>query len=172
MDEGTGAQRGATHDQGVCEIVDRRRSVNLSFRQLCLGKDCAVRVRSLDLRLTPARPLLVWQVTMLARLISSAACSSLGRGATAAVPRALVPCSTSFAAAWRAEQPAALTRTIKTHAGTKKRFSVTKSGKVKCYKNGKSHLAQSKNRKRMLRLGKTNFLEGPQAKMIKTILGK
>ena len=122
--------------------------------------------------LTPARPLLVWQITMLARLISSAACSSLGRGATAAVPRALVPCSTSFAAAWRAEQPAALTRTIKTHAGTKKRFSVTKSGKVKCYKNGKSHLAQSKNRKRMLRLGKTNFLEGPQAKMIKTILGK
>ena len=172
MDEGKGAQRRGYSRQGVCEIVDRRRSVNLSFGSCVWVRTVRRACPLLDLRLTPARPLLVWQVTMLARLISSAACSSLGRGATAAVPRALVPCSTSFAAAWRAEQPAALTRTIKTHAGTKKRFSVTKSGKVKCYKNGKSHLAQSKNRKRMLRLGKTNFLEGPQAKMIKTILGK
>ena len=48
----------------------------------------------------------------------------------------------------------------------------TKSGKIKAFKNGKSHLAQSKNRKRMLRLGKTLFIEGPQAKTIKKMLGK
>ena len=109
---------------------------------------------------------------MLARLVSSAACSSLSRG-TAAVVRspAVGPCFSGTTVAWRV-QPATLARSVKTHAGAKKRFSVTKGGKVKCFKGGKSHLAQSKNRKRMLRLGKTNFLQGPRASMIKTILGK
>ena len=65
-----------------------------------------------------------------------------------------------------------LARSVKTHAGAKKRFKLTKSGKIKAFKNGKSHLAQSKNRKRMLRLGKTLFIEGPQAKTIKKMLGK
>ena len=86
-------------------------------------------------------------------------------------PPAVGPCFSGTATAWR-EQPATLARSVKTHAGAKKRFSMTKGGKIKCFKGGKSHLAQSKNRKRMLRLGKTNFLQGPQASMIQKILGK
>ena len=63
-------------------------------------------------------------------------------------------------------------RSVKTHAGAKKRFKLTKTGKIKAFKNGKSHLAQTKNRKRMRRLGKTLFVEGPQAQTLRKMLGK
>ena len=63
-------------------------------------------------------------------------------------------------------------RSVKTHAGAKKRFKLTKTGKIKAFKNGKSHLAQTKNRKRMRRLGKTLYVEGPQGQTLRKMLGK
>jgi len=59
---------------------------------------------------------------------------------------------------------------VKTHSGTKKRFSVTGSGKVKFKKCGKSHLNNTKNGKRLRRLNETGYLPDAQAKNIKELL--
>ena len=47
---------------------------------------------------------------------------------------------------------------MKTHSGAKKRFSVSGSGKVTFQKNGKRHLAKSKNARRLRRLREKGVL--------------
>jgi len=59
---------------------------------------------------------------------------------------------------------------LKTHSGSKKRFKITKSGKVKYKRAGARHLLQgmSSNRSRYLR--KPDTLNTIQAKAIKALL--
>ena len=47
---------------------------------------------------------------------------------------------------------------MKTHSGTKKRFSLTGSGKVKYQKSGRRHILECKNAKRTRRLRKKGIL--------------
>lgn len=57
---------------------------------------------------------------------------------------------------------------VKTNRSAAKRFRVTASGKVKRNRGGGSHLNIKKNRKRVRRLKSPDFLEGSEAKRIKT----
>ncbi len=59
---------------------------------------------------------------------------------------------------------------LKTKKGIKKRFKLTKTGKVKSRRAGKSHLLTSKSRKRKRKLRAGNQLEGSDAKTIKRLL--
>jgi large subunit ribosomal protein L35 len=58
----------------------------------------------------------------------------------------------------------------KTHKGTKKRFKVTATGKVKHRPAGTSHLAFRKSSKRKRRLRGTRVLDKPMVKNIITAL--
>lgn len=59
---------------------------------------------------------------------------------------------------------------LKTHSGTKKRFRVTGSGKVKAKKAGHQHLLGHKGGSRMRRLSTGLVLNETMAAKIKTLL--
>jgi len=59
----------------------------------------------------------------------------------------------------------------KTHKGTKKRFRLTASGKVKHRRAGTSHLASRMTQKRKRNLRGTGVLDGVEADRIKKALG-
>jgi len=59
---------------------------------------------------------------------------------------------------------------LKTVKGAKKRFKLTKSGKVKCRRSGKGHLLTVKSRKRKRMLRRPGVLPEPEAKRIKKLL--
>ena len=48
---------------------------------------------------------------------------------------------------------------IKTKKSVAKRFKITASGKAMCFRAGRRHLAQSKNAKRLRRLGKVAVVD-------------
>ena len=52
---------------------------------------------------------------------------------------------------------------IKTRKSVSKRFKITATGKVLRYRAGRLHLAQSKNAKRMRRLGKVAVVDSTDA---------
>lgn len=57
---------------------------------------------------------------------------------------------------------------VKSNRSAAKRFSVTGSGRVKRARGGGSHLNVKKNRKRKRRLNSPDYLEGSDAKRIKS----
>lgn len=57
---------------------------------------------------------------------------------------------------------------VKTNRSAAKRFKLTGSGKVKRARGGGSHLNVKKARKRKRRLNSPKFLEGSEARRIKT----
>jgi large subunit ribosomal protein L35 len=59
---------------------------------------------------------------------------------------------------------------IKTHRGAAKRFSLTKSGKVKRAKAYKSHILNKKTTKRKRNLRKGTFISAVEAKNIKLLI--
>ncbi len=59
---------------------------------------------------------------------------------------------------------------LKTKKGIKKRFKVSKNGKVKYRRAGKGHILTKKSRKRKRKLRTTGILEGADAKKIKEFL--
>lgn len=60
---------------------------------------------------------------------------------------------------------------LKTKRGVAKRFKLTKKGKVKYSGGGKSHLASSKNAKRMRSLRKRKTIAGEkESRFIKSML--
>ena len=59
---------------------------------------------------------------------------------------------------------------IKTHRGAAKRFSLTKSGKVKRGKAYKSHILNKKSTKRKRNLRKTGYLSPANEASIKTLI--
>ncbi|MEE0867746.1 MAG: 50S ribosomal protein L35 [Clostridia bacterium] len=59
---------------------------------------------------------------------------------------------------------------IKTHRAAAKRFSLTKSGKVKRSKAFKSHILTKKDTKRKRRLRKGAFADVTNAKVIKKLI--
>jgi large subunit ribosomal protein L35 len=61
---------------------------------------------------------------------------------------------------------------MKTHKGTKKRFRLTASGKVKHRSAGTSHLASRMSHKRKRNLRGTTVVEEIEAKRIQAVLGK
>jgi large subunit ribosomal protein L35 len=61
---------------------------------------------------------------------------------------------------------------MKTHSGAKKRFKVTKNGKVLARHAMTSHILGKKSAKRKRRLGKPIELDQPQAKNVKKLLLK
>jgi large subunit ribosomal protein L35 len=60
----------------------------------------------------------------------------------------------------------------KTHSGAKKRFRVTKNGKVMSKKRNKNHLLEKKSASRKRRLSGTEALAPDQAKKIKRMLNR
>ena len=61
---------------------------------------------------------------------------------------------------------------MKTHSGTKKRFKVTASGKVRGRHSFTSHQLEHKNAKRKRRLGRPTFMSDPDSKRVKILLGE
>lgn len=61
---------------------------------------------------------------------------------------------------------------MKTNSSAKKRFRVTKNGKVIGNSAGSSHLLEKKTRKHKRRIKQKASLTGAEAKRIKTLLGK
>ena len=59
---------------------------------------------------------------------------------------------------------------LKTKKGIRKRFRVTKSGKIKHGKSGKGHLNSSKEEERKRKLKKPGYVDKTQVKMIKRML--
>ncbi len=59
---------------------------------------------------------------------------------------------------------------IKTHRAAAKRFSLTKSGKVKRSRAFKSHILNKKDTKRKRRLRKGTYASVPNAKVIKKLI--
>ena len=59
---------------------------------------------------------------------------------------------------------------LKTHRGAAKRFSLTKSGKVKRNKAFKSHILTKKSTKRKRNLRKGTFICAAEEKNIKTLI--
>jgi large subunit ribosomal protein L35 len=59
---------------------------------------------------------------------------------------------------------------IKTHRGAAKRFSLTKSGKVKRAKAYKSHILNKKSTKRKRNLRKGTFIAAVEEKNIKLLI--
>lgn len=60
----------------------------------------------------------------------------------------------------------------KTHSGAKKRFRVTRNGKVMSKKRNKNHLLEKKSAARKRRLDGTEALEPGPAKRMKKLLNK
>ena len=61
---------------------------------------------------------------------------------------------------------------LKTHSGAKKRFNLTKTGKVKRAKAYKSHILTKKSQKRKRGLRKATTLTSADLKRIKAVLSK
>ncbi|MGI6169491.1 MAG: 50S ribosomal protein L35 [Christensenellales bacterium] len=59
---------------------------------------------------------------------------------------------------------------VKTHRGAAKRFSLTKSGKIKRAKAFKSHILNKKSAKRKRNLRKGTFVDVAEAKNIKRLI--
>ena len=59
---------------------------------------------------------------------------------------------------------------MKTHRGAAKRFSVTKSGKVKRAKAYKSHILNKKTSKRKRNLRKGTYISAAEQKNIKVLI--
>ena len=59
---------------------------------------------------------------------------------------------------------------IKTHSGAKKRFKLTKNGKVKYQHTNKRHRLTQKDTKRKRRLRKGGFADQSNAKVIKKLI--
>jgi len=59
---------------------------------------------------------------------------------------------------------------IKTHRGAAKRFSLTKTGKVKRAKAYKSHILNKKDTKRKRNLRKATFISAVEAKNVKLLI--
>ncbi len=60
----------------------------------------------------------------------------------------------------------------KTHSGAKKRFKVTKNGKVRSRKKNRNHLLEKKSKSRKRRLKGYETLEPTQAKRVKNLLNE
>ncbi len=61
---------------------------------------------------------------------------------------------------------------LKTNKGARKRFRLTKSGKVKRYKAGKRHLLARKKHKRKRNLAQGTLVDKTFEKKIRHLLGK
>lgn len=59
---------------------------------------------------------------------------------------------------------------LKTHSGAKKRFKLTKNGKVKKYSANKRHKLTSKSAKRKRTLRKSSYVDCTNSKAIKLLL--
>ena len=59
---------------------------------------------------------------------------------------------------------------LKTHSGSKKRFNLTKSGKVKVAKAFKSHILTKKTTKRTRRLRQGGYADKPTASTIRKMI--
>jgi len=59
---------------------------------------------------------------------------------------------------------------LKTNKGTKKRFKLTKKGKLVRFKQGKRHLATSKSSNRKRKLRKSTIVGGKVGKITKKLL--
>ncbi len=59
---------------------------------------------------------------------------------------------------------------IKTHSGAKKRFKLTKTGKVKYQNANKSHILTKKTAKRKRNLRKISYLDHSNEKAVKSLL--
>ena len=59
---------------------------------------------------------------------------------------------------------------IKTHSGAKKRFSMTKSGKVKRGSTKRRHILTKKNTKRLRHLRKEGFADVTNVAQVKRLL--
>ena len=59
---------------------------------------------------------------------------------------------------------------LKSHRGAAKRFSTTKSGKIKRAKAYKSHILTKKDTKRLRGLRKTGFIAECEAKKIRKLI--
>jgi large subunit ribosomal protein L35 len=60
---------------------------------------------------------------------------------------------------------------MKTHSGTKKRFKLTASGKVRGRHSFSSHILEKKSAKRKRRLGQPTLASRHDVDRIKTLLG-
>ncbi len=58
----------------------------------------------------------------------------------------------------------------KSHSGTKKRFWLTATGKVKRPHGGKNHKAETKNTKRKRNLRKNTLVDSTQEKTVKNMM--
>lgn len=61
---------------------------------------------------------------------------------------------------------------VKSHPSVKKRFKITKKGKVRRNKAYSQHLLSSKSAKRKRNLRRPALVEGAQARTVKRLLGK
>jgi large subunit ribosomal protein L35 len=61
---------------------------------------------------------------------------------------------------------------MKTHSGSKKRFKLTATGKVRGRHSFTSHILEKKSPKRKRRLGQPAELSAPDAKRAKILLGR
>ena len=61
---------------------------------------------------------------------------------------------------------------LKTHSGAKKRFKITKNGKVKYKHANKSHILTKKSTKRKRQLRKGGYADKSNEVAIKQLLGK
>lgn len=59
---------------------------------------------------------------------------------------------------------------IKSHSGSKKRFSLTKNGKVKYAHANKSHILNKKTTKRKRALRKGEYMDESNAKVIRKMI--
>lgn len=59
---------------------------------------------------------------------------------------------------------------LKTHSGSKKRFNLTKTGKVKAAKAFKSHILTKKPTKRTRNLRKAAYVAKGEAKVMKKLI--
>ncbi|MBR4407326.1 MAG: 50S ribosomal protein L35 [Clostridia bacterium] len=59
---------------------------------------------------------------------------------------------------------------LKTHSGAKKRFRVSKNGKVKYAATDRGHLMTDKSKDRKRKLRKGGYLTGKQAENIKRLI--
>lgn len=60
----------------------------------------------------------------------------------------------------------------KTHSGTKKRFRVTRNGKVLSRQKNRAHLLEKKSSARKRRLAGNTVIAAPDAKKVKKLLNK
>lgn len=60
----------------------------------------------------------------------------------------------------------------KTHSGTKKRFRVTKNGKVMAKQKNRAHILEKKSASRKRRLDGQTSIAAPDAKRVKRLLNK